>query len=71
VSVESVIRSSPKRQLNRGSFATEVDGEPIRGSFAAEAAGEPGLGLIVCAEAPTVIQDGSVKTILTGSHKAP
>jgi len=55
VSVESVIRSSPKRQLNRGSFATEVDGEPIRGSFAAEAAGEPGLGLIVCAEAPTVI----------------
>jgi len=42
VSVESVIRSSPKRQLNRGSFA-------------AEAAGEPGLGLIVCAEAPTVV----------------
>jgi hypothetical protein len=41
--------------LNRGSFATEVDGEPGRGSFAAEAAGEPGLGLIVCAEAPTVI----------------
>jgi len=29
-----VIRSSPKRQLNRGSFSTEVDGEPRRGSFA-------------------------------------